>query len=168
MRLCFDATRFGCGLDGAIELALARGLSAVEYSFAPFPAKGQNGAKLDAKERRYLESVAEQALAHGVEIACLNLDFCFDPQDKKSARLFKPMLTKILNVAKITGCKRVSFSAMSGSADDWLLQLEPRDERLRKLLTMVRIQGSGTSIRSVETTERDGDRTEMTITPDPG
>lgn len=57
---------------------------------------------------------------------------------------------------------------LSGTANDWLLQLEPRDQRLRKLLTMVRIQGTGTIIRSVETLERDGDRTEMTIAPDPG
>ncbi len=57
---------------------------------------------------------------------------------------------------------------IAGTPNDWLLQLEPRDERLRKLLTMVRIQGAGTSIRGVETMERDGDRTEMTITPDPG
>ncbi len=59
-------------------------------------------------------------------------------------------------------------ASLSGTADDWLLQLEPRDERLRKLLTIVRIQGEGTSIRSVETVERDGDRTEMTITPAQG
>jgi outer membrane lipoprotein-sorting protein len=63
---------------------------------------------------------------------------------------------------------RYYATTLAGSADDWLLQLEPRDQRLRKLLTIVRIQGDGTSIRSIETTERDGDRTEMTITPDPG
>jgi outer membrane lipoprotein-sorting protein len=62
---------------------------------------------------------------------------------------------------------RYYTASLSGTADDWLLQLEPRDERLRKLLTMVRIRGSGTSLRDVETLERDGDRTEMTITPDP-
>jgi outer membrane lipoprotein-sorting protein len=57
--------------------------------------------------------------------------------------------------------------SLSGTEDDWLLQLDPRDPRLRKLLTMVRIQGHGTSIRVVGTTESNGDRTEMTITPDP-
>jgi sugar phosphate isomerase/epimerase len=119
MRLCFDATRFGCGLDGAIELAGERGFSAVEYSFAPFPTTGKNGGKLDAKERQYLESVAEQAGSRGVEVALLNLDFCFDPRDKKSLKQFKPMLAKVLNVAKITGCKRVSFSAVAGVDQEW-------------------------------------------------
>ena len=58
--------------------------------------------------------------------------------------------------------------SLGGTSNDWLLQLNPRDQRLRKLLTMVRIQGEGTSIRNVETLEPDGDHTEMTITPDPG
>jgi hypothetical protein len=38
---------------------------------------------------------------------------------------------------------------------------------LRDLLTMVRIRGEGSMIRGIETMERDGDRTEMTIVPDP-
>jgi outer membrane lipoprotein-sorting protein len=57
---------------------------------------------------------------------------------------------------------------LSGGADRWSLALEPRDERLRKLLTMIRIRGEGSIIRSIETVEHDGDRTEMTIMSDPG
>ena len=57
--------------------------------------------------------------------------------------------------------------ALSGTAGNWLLTLEPRDNRLRNLVTTIRMQGEGTVIRSIETVERDGDRTEMTITPDP-
>jgi outer membrane lipoprotein-sorting protein len=56
---------------------------------------------------------------------------------------------------------------LTGSVDGWLLQLEPRDQRLRGVLTMIRIQGEGDSIRGIETIERNGDRTEMAITPDP-
>jgi outer membrane lipoprotein-sorting protein len=63
---------------------------------------------------------------------------------------------------------RYYTATLAGGPDDWLLQLDPRDQRLRRLLTMVRIRGDGTSIRTIETTEPDGDRTEMTITPDPG
>jgi outer membrane lipoprotein-sorting protein len=61
---------------------------------------------------------------------------------------------------------RYYTATLTGTADDWSLQLEPRDPRLSKLLTMVRIQGEGTNIRTVETVERDGDRTDMTITPE--
>ena len=56
---------------------------------------------------------------------------------------------------------------LSGTAGNWSLTLEPRDSRLRNLVTTIRMQGEGTIIRSIETVERDGDRTEMTITPDP-
>ena len=56
---------------------------------------------------------------------------------------------------------------LSGTAGNWSLTLEPRDSRLRNLVTTIRMQGEGTVIRSIETVERDGDRTEMTITPDP-
>jgi hypothetical protein len=55
---------------------------------------------------------------------------------------------------------------LTGSAADWSLLLEPRDPRLRDLLTMIRIRGEGSMIRGIETMERDGDRTEMTIVPD--
>jgi outer membrane lipoprotein-sorting protein len=62
---------------------------------------------------------------------------------------------------------RYYTATLSGTADDWRLLLEPRDNRLRNFVTTIRIQGDGTLIRSIETVERDGDRTEMTITPDP-
>lgn len=62
---------------------------------------------------------------------------------------------------------RYDTATLSGTADDWLLLLEPRDNRLRNFVTTIRIQGDGTLIRNIETVERDGDRTEMTITPDP-
>jgi outer membrane lipoprotein-sorting protein len=59
--------------------------------------------------------------------------------------------------------ERYYLPTMTGSADDWSLVLEPRDDRLRKLLTKIRIKGEGSVIRSIETVEQDGDRTEMTI-----
>ena len=61
---------------------------------------------------------------------------------------------------------RYYTSTLTGSAADWSLLLEPRDPRLRDLLTMIRIRGEGSMIRGIETMERDGDRTEMTIVPD--
>jgi outer membrane lipoprotein-sorting protein len=56
---------------------------------------------------------------------------------------------------------------LSGTASNWSLTLEPRNSRLRDLVTTIHMQGEGTIIRSIETVEHDGDRTEMTITPDP-
>jgi outer membrane lipoprotein-sorting protein len=69
------------------------------------------------------------------------------------------------NTATLT---RYYTPTLTGSAADWSLRLEPRDARLRALLAVIRIRGEGSTIRSIETLERDGDRTEMTIMPDPG
>jgi outer membrane lipoprotein-sorting protein len=62
---------------------------------------------------------------------------------------------------------RYYTATLLGTSDDWQLLLEPRDNRLRNFVMTIRIKGDGTLIRSIETVERDGDRTEMTITPDP-
>ena len=56
---------------------------------------------------------------------------------------------------------------MQGGASDWSLLLEPRDDRLRAYLTAIRIRGQGRTIRAIDTQETDGDRTEMTIEPEP-
>lgn len=56
---------------------------------------------------------------------------------------------------------------LTGNATDWSLQLEPRSERLRNVLSVIRILGKGNKIHAIGTIEREGDRTEMTITPDP-
>jgi hypothetical protein len=69
------------------------------------------------------------------------------------------------DVATLT---RYYVPALSGTAGDWSLVLRPRDDRLRELLTVIRIRGEGRLISSIETVERDGDRTEMIITPEPG
>ena len=56
---------------------------------------------------------------------------------------------------------------LTGDAQAWSLLLEPHDDRLRAILTSIRIQGTGNAIIGIETLEHDGDRTEMTIEPEP-
>jgi hypothetical protein len=56
--------------------------------------------------------------------------------------------------------------ALGGGPKDWTLVLEPREDRLRKLLAWISIQGGGTAITRIETVERDGDRTVTTVLPD--
>ncbi len=56
---------------------------------------------------------------------------------------------------------------LTGSANDWSLRLEPRAERLQNVLSVIRILGNGNKIHAIDTVEREGDRTEMTIAPDP-
>lgn len=115
MLLCFDATRFGCGLDGAVEIAAAKGLSAVEYSFAAFPVSSKNGHSLDRKEEKYLSSVKKLSELKGVEISCLHLEECLDCQDRKAAKKFVQMVDKLAQVAEAINCWRISISFRPGS-----------------------------------------------------
>lgn len=57
----------------------------------------------------------------------------------------------------------IGFSA---SRDHWQLDLAPKARRLREKVERIRILGSGTAIGSILIAETDGDRSEMTITPD--
>lgn len=115
MLLCFDATRFGCGLDGAVEIAAAKGLSAVEYSFASFSVSNKNGDSLDKKEQKYMSSVRKLGERHGVEITCLHLEECLDYQDKKATRKFVQMVDKLAAVAEAVGCWRISICFRPGN-----------------------------------------------------
>jgi sugar phosphate isomerase/epimerase len=120
MQFCFDATRFGTGLDGAIKLAADKGFSAIEYSFAPFVASGKTKGQLDAKESRFLESVRKSGEDLGVRIACLNLDYCLSPEDKKGSKNFRPMIGKLAHVAKALNCPKISVFLAPGSNSHWL------------------------------------------------
>lgn len=118
MRLCFDATRFGCGLDGAVELAAERGLTAVEYSFQPFDVT-QKAPSLDKTEKAYLAEVKKSCRDTGVEISCLNLDYAVDPEDKKAVKKFLQMVAKLALVAQAAGCHRISVSVNVGANGSW-------------------------------------------------
>ncbi len=130
MRLCFDATKFGGGLDGAIELAAAKGLPAIEYTFAAFttPAKGVQEVK--GKEKNYLETTAKSAKDKSVEIACLSLDYLHKPGDKTSFKKFEGMLTKLAEVASILDCHRVAFLLNPGEDAAWKEKFEQEFQQL--------------------------------------
>lgn len=118
MRLCFDATRFGCGLDGAVELAAQRGLTAVEYSFQPFDVT-QKAPTLDKGEKEYLAEVKKACREHGVDISSLNLDYAVDAEDKKDCKKFLQMLSKLALFADASGCERIGVSVNVGSSEAW-------------------------------------------------
>jgi sugar phosphate isomerase/epimerase len=133
MRLCFDATRFGSGLDGAIDIAADRGIHAVEFSFAPFSATGKT-AKLDEKERSHLESLAKLGKQRDVEIACLNLNYTVDLADKRSIKQFGQIIRKLAQVANALDCRRISFSLLPGCDDQWKKTFEEQFFQLKETL----------------------------------
>jgi len=56
--------------------------------------------------------------------------------------------------------------AFSGDRDHWRIDLVPKTHRVREKVRGIRVQGSGTAIATILIDEKDGDRSEMTITPD--
>jgi outer membrane lipoprotein-sorting protein len=56
--------------------------------------------------------------------------------------------------------------SLEGGPEEWQLQLEPGDEKMRGMVKSIRIDGSGRSIRGVEILEVDGDRSVMTVFSD--
>ncbi|PWT97401.1 MAG: hypothetical protein C5B53_08100 [Candidatus Melainabacteria bacterium] len=126
MQFCFDATRFGTGLDEAVKLAANQGFSAIEYSFAPFAVTTKAKTKLDTKESKFLKSVLSLAESLGVQVACLNLDYCLLSEDKKGSKDFSGMITKLSHVAKALNCPRISIFLAPGNNSHWLDSAEER------------------------------------------
>src|SRR5688572_19398512 len=56
---------------------------------------------------------------------------------------------------------------LEGSEAEWRLALDPREPDIQRMVNRIQISGSKTSIRSIEVTEAEGDRSVMTITEAP-
>ena len=61
--------------------------------------------------------------------------------------------------------ERLFIAAVSGSAEQWSLELVPRDMRLRGQVASVRLTGRESTVREVLVMLADGDRSTMTIEP---
>lgn len=62
--------------------------------------------------------------------------------------------------------QRVYLLTFSGPQSKWQLDMVPRSETVRRLVSAIRISGSGTELHRVEMLENDGDRSDMDITQD--
>lgn len=51
-----------------------------------------------------------------------------------------------------------------GSTGDWRLQLTPKDDAMRKVISEIRMTGANEQLKSIEFKQADGDRSVMTIT----
>lgn len=108
MELGFDATRFGLGLKDAVELASAKGLSAVEYAFDSFEVSGKN-VGLSRDEKKHLAEVKERCESASIAIACLRLNWIAELGDKSSLKQFQQMLRKLSAVAAAVQCPKLAF-----------------------------------------------------------
>ncbi len=125
MRLCYDATRFGFGLKEAVGLAVMKSLTAVEFTFQPFPVATKAETGLSSGELTHLKELAELLEQHGVDLVCVNLDYCIDAEERSSVTEFKRLIAKLSRLAEAVGCRRLSFWLESGNKDDkWLEDVE--------------------------------------------
>jgi len=56
--------------------------------------------------------------------------------------------------------------AFTGGREHWQIDLVPKDHWVREKVDRIRILGAGTVISNIVVDEKDGDRSEMTVTPD--
>ncbi len=138
MRLCFDATRFGSGLQEAVQLAADKNLSACEFAFDKFDESSKGAWQLSSDEQEYLQSVKELSQRLTIEIACLKLRTILKVSDKKSQREFKSLIDKLSKVAQALDCKRLLFYMEAEPQHDWLSQAE---EALNPIVASLKKKG---------------------------
>jgi outer membrane lipoprotein-sorting protein len=64
----------------------------------------------------------------------------------------------------VESLKRFYRLSLAGSEADWRLTLDPREPDIQRMVREIRISGSRASVRTIEITETEGDRSVMTIT----
>ncbi|HEY1503258.1 MAG TPA: LolA-related protein [Stellaceae bacterium] len=62
--------------------------------------------------------------------------------------------------------ERIYTTRLSGAPAAWDLQLVPRDEDLARFVKWIEFRGDGNHIRTIDTEDSAGDRSEMTIVED--
>lgn len=124
MRLCFDATRFGTGLQEAVDLAVEKNLTACEFAFDGFDLSAKGAKSLSKPEKEYLAELAKAAQSKGVEIACLRLRKVLKVSDEESRKDFKGQIDKLSKVAIALSCKRLIFHLEAEGHDNWIAQVE--------------------------------------------
>jgi outer membrane lipoprotein-sorting protein len=65
----------------------------------------------------------------------------------------------------LAALRRSYTVTMAGTLADWRLTLVPSDPAVARLVVRTTIEGSGTALHMVETTQANGDATRMTINP---
>jgi hypothetical protein len=75
--------------------------------------------------------------------------------------------TRAVLAGDLAALTRSFSTTFAGGREGWTLTLEPRDTKLREIVTFIRIQGQRDAIRDVLTQQADGDRTDMAVTPQP-
>lgn len=142
MQLCFDATRFGFGLEEAIAFAADKQLPAVEFAFDPFEVTAKT-AKLSAQEAEYLAEVRKRCDDSGTRIACIRLNYVLDCRDKKAVKQFQLMMRKLALLAEAIGCDRIAFMLAPNEGDNEAEWIESAASAINPVLKDFDSRGGG-------------------------
>lgn len=124
MRLCFDATRFGTGLQEAVALAAEKDIPTCEFTFAKFDSSDENAKLLSDDEKDFLKGISNASINHGVEIICLRSSSSLKVSDETSVNDFKVQIDKLAKVALEVSCRRLIFYLEPEAGSDWLANVE--------------------------------------------
>lgn len=120
----------------------------------------------DKLEKRTLKPKAESLALEGSRLiierpgkARLNLNL----QDYPEAAAFVESIRGTLAGDK-TALEKVYRLSLNGSADKWLLTLQPLEARMSELITRINIRGVRSEINQIDFDMADGDRSEMYVT----
>lgn len=64
----------------------------------------------------------------------------------------------------LSALKTLNTLQLTGSIEKWLLVLTPKQQRLSRIFSHIRISGSRTDVKTIELDQRDGDHSVMVIT----
>ncbi|EQD40329.1 transmembrane protein, partial [mine drainage metagenome] len=65
----------------------------------------------------------------------------------------------------LTALEKLYALKLTGQIQNWHLVLKPKQERMSRIFSSIRITGSQAEVKSIEINQRDGDHSEMVITP---
>ncbi|MBY0358963.1 MAG: TIM barrel protein [Candidatus Obscuribacterales bacterium] len=124
MQLCFDATRFGYGLQEAVAMAAEKGLAAIEYAFEPFDVSSKESTQLNEHEKQHLAEVTQLAAEKNVNIAALKLNYSLNTTDKASLKYFRLMAAKLGRLAEAVSCPRIICYLERDQEEGWVARTE--------------------------------------------
>lgn len=65
----------------------------------------------------------------------------------------------------LTALEKLYQLELNGSVEHWQLVLTPKQERMRSIFSRIRIRGVQAELKTIDIEQRDGDHSEMVITP---
>lgn len=191
------AARAACALLGALLLPagasaqetwglaeLMRGLSSVSHAQARFverrylqvlkqPLELSGTLSYTAPGRLVKHTLAPRAERMTVEADRVLIEDLVKGRSRSLALQDYPVLWAFIESFRATlqgdlaALERFYRPQLEGERARWMLSLQPRDRRMRSMVSAIRISGSAERLTGIEIEETRGDRSVMTVVEDP-